>query len=228
MSAIIRPPRTAPLPPVSENTLEGGYLVSHGKAGAFGLFLADPPHVYSRQEYVVIETRRGTDLGTVLCAANANTGRVLRGTRSGRILRAATAEDKARQLLLEQRARLLFEEARHSARNLDTVLEVLDVQILLDGRHAIFQVLTDGMEPTGWIEELESRHSLQVLLENLAHPMESAQESPGCGKPDCGMGGCATCGDGGCSSCGREAVDMRDYFAHLRTKMEAENRVPLL
>ena len=67
-----------------------------------------------------------------------------------------------------------------------------------------------------------------IRLENLSLPKEE-HEHGGCDKPDCGResgGGCSTCSTGGgCSTCGSGKTDLREYFGHLRTKMES--RIPL-
>jgi hypothetical protein len=68
-------------------------------------------------------------------------------------------------------------------------------------------------------------------MHNLALPAQ--EEHGGCGEPNCGRvngGGCTDCATGGgcATGCGTGKADMKDYFAHLRAKMEQRNMTPLL
>jgi cell fate regulator YaaT (PSP1 superfamily) len=212
------------------------YLVSHGKSGAFGRFVADVPMSLERGARVVIRSARGQEIGSVLCPANARHGQYLGESPPGKLLRRTTAED---ELVLVQQAdlsRSIFDDSQKLARQWNLPIEILDVEILLDGSSAILQFLgQEDADFTQFIDALTIRHRVPVHLENLALPQEHHEETHGgCGKPDCGRldggGGCTTCGSdtGGCSSCGGGKVDMKAYFAHLRTKMEERKRTPLL
>jgi len=214
------------------------YLVSHGKSGAFGRFAPVLPLTCRRGERVVIQSRRGLELGSVLCQATSRHAQLLGNAPACDLLRRATPADEAaatRMKLLEQ---ALFDEGRRLVDDLGLALEVLDVEVLLDGQQAIVQHL--GPEQGDWtpfVEALGRRRQIKILLENLAIPpleADVAEEDAhgGCGEPGCGRasgGGCTSCGTGGgCSSCGTGKVDMNAYFAHLRSKMEDSSRRPLL
>ena len=124
----------------------------------------------------------------------------------------------------------LFEACRSWAANVALALEVLDVDLLFDGQHAIVQFIGAEADAERLAPELEKHFKLTLRFENLAVPAPPAEEEHRCDKPDCGRdaGGCTTCSTGGgCSSCGSAKVDMRDYFGHLRTKMETNQRIPL-
>jgi hypothetical protein len=208
------------------------YVVSFGKGGGLGVFTAAEPLALRRGDRVVIGSPRGTEAGTVLCAATIGQARLLGATASGPLLRPLGPDDGARLTGFEQLAQRLFAAARRHAQAERLALEILDVEVLLDGQQAIVQFV--GAEPQldGFAEALERDFDLQIRLENLAQPSETShEEHGGCDKPDCGRsaGGCTTCSTGGgCSSCGSKKVDMRDYFGHLREKMEKNQRQPLL
>jgi cell fate regulator YaaT (PSP1 superfamily) len=208
------------------------YLVSHGKTGVLGRFLAASPELLRRGDCVVIQGDRGLSFGTVLCDATERKVRLLGPVPVGRLLRRADASDEMARTTLVQREQHLFAAARLLADQLAVPMEVLDVELALDGRHVILQYLAPaGCDPTLLLERLGAEHSVEVWLENLAQPViEEAHDHGGCGKPDCGKseGGCSSCGTGGCSSCGSGKVDMGAYFAHLRDKMEKDPRTPLL
>ena len=134
---------------------------------------------------------------------------------------------------MELLGQMLFTEGRRVAGDLGIALEVIDVEVMLDGKQAIIQHLSpEGINATPLVEELARHHHIDILLENLASAPPAAEEAQGCGKPDCGRANGSSCSDcgsgGGCSSCGAGKVDMRAYFSHLRTKMEARQRTSLL
>jgi hypothetical protein len=210
------------------------YLVSYGSSGGFGRFAADEPIACRRGETVVVQSCRGLELGVVLCEATAEHARLLPAAAGGQLLRRATRADEQARQQLRDRERQLFEECRQLVEELNLSLEVLDVELLLDGRQLIVQYLAaDDGEAAALVNKLTGRHDLTVRLENLALPTGLVEEeSGGCGKPGCGRArggsGCSECGSGGgCASCG-SGVDLRAYFAHLRTQMEQHQRRPLL
>lgn len=205
------------------------FVISFGKSGALGVFNAPAPLVLRRGDRVVVRTPRGVELGAVLCAATVRQARLLGATGMGELLRPLAAADAARLPALDRLAQELYAAAREQASA--CLVEVLDVEVLLDGAVAIVQYLGDDTNLDTFAQALESRFAIAVRLENLAQPACAAEEHGGCDKPDCGRGagGCSTCSaGGGCSSCGSGKVDMRDYFAHLRDKMEHHQRRPLV
>jgi hypothetical protein len=208
------------------------YVVSFGKGGGLGVFSAPEPLALRRGDRVVVGSPRGTEAGTVLCAATVAQARLLGATASGPLLRPLGLEDGARLMGYDQLAQRLFEAGRRHAQAERLALEILDVEVLLDGQQAIVQFVGDEPQLDGFAEALERDFDLQIRLENLAQTNASApEEHGGCDKPDCGRnaGGCTTCSTGGgCSSCGSKKVDMRDYFGHLREKMEKNQRRPLV
>ncbi len=214
------------------DTLEAEhYLVSHGKCGGLGNFAASGSCTLRRGDRVVIEGPRGREVGTVLRQANVRQSRLLGVALSGAIVRLLSQDDELdlrQQHALQER---LFAAASQLARSRDLPIEILDVDVLLENR-AIIQFLgVDDAALEAFADHLGRDFGVEIHLENLALATV-AEEPAGCGKPDCGKtdgGGCTTCSTGGgCSSCGSEATDLSPYFAHLRTKMENNQRTPLL
>lgn len=212
------------------------YVVSFGKGGGVGVFTAPEPVPLRRGDRVVVQSPRGIEAGSVLCAATLGQARLLGATAAGPLLRPLGTDDDALLRDLRQRARQLFETARRQAQDECLALEILDAEILMDEQQAILQFVGDEPELDGFAQALEQRFGLQIRLENLAQPSAPAEEveHAGCGKPDCGRaeggeGGCTTCSTGGgCSSCASGSkVDLRDYFGHLREKMQKDQRRPL-
>jgi len=209
------------------------YLVNHGRNGLLGSFEVDQPMALARGARVVIQTARGLEMGTVLCPAGVRQARLLGATSSGTLLRIVTDDDLQSLSILRGREQALFEAGRRWVETLGLPLEIVDVELLLDGRQAWLnfvggETVEMGELPTRLAEE----SGVEVHLENLAIPATKHDEAEhhGCRKPDCGktLGGCSSCGSGGgCSTCGGTKVDLRPYFANLREHMEASPRVAL-
>jgi hypothetical protein len=209
---------------------EDQYIVSHGRNGALGIFTADSPMGLQRGAAVVIQSVRGIELGRVLCAASSRQAQLLATTSHGTLLRVAAPADQVSRGQVEIE---IFEAAKAHVQRAGLNLEILDVEMLLAGDRAIVQFVGEETDVDLLAAELEKPFAIAIRFERLgmAHSDHEGAEAR-CDKPDCGKtggGGCTSCSTGGgCSSCGSGKIDMRDYFAHLRTKMEASNRVPLV
>lgn len=210
------------------------FLVNHGKSGVLGVFTAAEAISLPRGRRVIVRTRRGVEIGTMLGPATFRQASLFGSASRGELLRPANTEDDARRAELTSRAQELFGVARTLADRLALPLAILDVDLLFDGQNAFVQFVGQSDDADRLAAALEAQFRLTVRLENLAAPAEAEhhEDEPGCGKPDCGRtsegGGCTSCASGGgCSTCGAGGVDLRAYFAHLRGQMEANRRIPL-
>src|SRR5262245_57559591 len=117
------------------------YLISHGGSGALGRFAPQPPLECGRGDRVVVESRRGLELGVVLCPVTPRHARLLPDPAVGRLIRRAGAEDEEAARRLRARSHQLFADGRRLAAELRLPIEILDVELLLDGRRAVVQHL---------------------------------------------------------------------------------------
>ena len=184
----------------------------------------------------MLRSHRGVEIGQVLCPATPRHAHFLPNTTVGQLLRPVAAADAAALSQLRDRGALVLEEAARLARKLDLPLEILDVEMLLDGEHAVLHHLRwADVDPRPFVSTLSSTFTLHILLQDLTAPQglfaETEEPGHGCGKENCGQGegGCSSCGTGnGCSTCGSGAPkDMQSYFAGLREQM-GKQRTPLL
>lgn len=208
------------------------YLLSYGTNGDFGRFRPVQPLLCQRGSRAVVRSHRGLEIGVVLCEATEGHAHFLPDSSRGELLRLTTPEDEAHAEQMRRRAAQLFEHARQLAAELNLPLEILDIEVLLDGQHAIIHHLRLAeCDERPLVSSLSREHDLYITLHNLAFP--KAPSAPGCGRPDCGQaagGGCSTCGSGGgCATCGAAAAkDMKVYFARLREQMMQHRRTTLL
>ena len=203
------------------------YLLSYGLAGDFGRFRSAHPLACRRGDRAVVRTHRGLEIGRVLREATARHAHFLPNTTVGPLLRLAGPDDDQAAERMRERGRLLFECARRLTDELALPLEVIDVEVLLDGEHGALHLLRYGeCDVRPFVSGLSREFGLHILLTDLGGPAAPAaeeEEHAGCGREGCGRGagGCSTCGTGGCNSCGAKPDDVREYFAGLREKMES-------
>lgn len=223
-----------PAPAAIATETHDQFIVSFGKIGALGVFTAAEPLMLRRGQAVIVQTSRGVEVGTVLCPATLRQARLLGSTSSGPLLRLVSADDEGRRDGRAEFERHIFETSRAWAERDSLALAILDVDLMFDGAQAVVQFVGNDADTENLAQALEQHFAIAIRLENLAAPMpEEKHEHGGCDRPDCGRtagdGGCTTCGSGGgCSSCSSgKKTDLREYFGHLRTKMETSQRIPL-
>jgi cell fate regulator YaaT (PSP1 superfamily) len=213
---------------------EDEYLVSYGKSGEFARFRPVGSDSFRRGDRVVVRTHQGLEMGLVLCPANIGHAPFLSRTSRGELLRRVTEEDEQAVEETRRRGRQIFDDGRRLAGELGLPLEILDVELLLDGQQAIIHhIRREECDFRPLVSTLSKKYDVLVTMQNLALP--KTEESIGCGKPDCGQvnggGGCTSCGtNGGCGTCGK-GVKKEDVAAHLlalRQMMESRARTSLL
>src|SRR5262245_29808138 len=119
MSIPIPRPLAPPFPSRTLPARQTEYLVSHGKSGAFALFVADVPMWLERGDRVVIVSSRGQEVGSVLCPANSRHGQYLPDSPPGKLMRPATADDELALARLADLCQAIFAESRELAERLD-------------------------------------------------------------------------------------------------------------
>lgn len=201
------------------------FLLSYGAGGDLGRFRAAEGLSCRRGDLVVVGTRRGIELATVLCPARDGHARLLPDPHVGELLRLATFEDghTAEERLRDSQR--LFEDSRRLAAELKLPLEILDAEILLDGGHAIlYHLCATACATELLVNRLAREHGFRVSLHDLAlpAPAEEEHEHGGCGAENCGKGGCGSCGSGSCSTCG-----MARRTAVNHPEPETERRINL-
>jgi hypothetical protein len=206
------------------NSLE--YLVGYGVAGDFGRFRAAAPLACRRGDRTVVRTHRGLEIGRVLREAAPRHAAFLPNTTVGQLLRLAGPDDDAAARRLDGRGLALLDRGRRLADEMSLPLELLDVEVLLDGRHAALHHLRwAACDVRPFVAALAREFDLHILLADVGRPAadeEPEDEHAGCGREGCGGGNCGSCGaGGGCGSCGTAAPeDVRAHFAGLREQME--------
>jgi hypothetical protein len=165
----------------------------------------------------VVLSPRGVEVGRVLRQATPGLARHLPNTTLGQLLRVCGPDDERQAQAQRDRGTRLLDRAAALAGELGLPLDFFDVEVLLDGAHAVLhQVRAAACDVRPLVSTLSREFDLQVSLADLAAP---AEEEHGCGS--CGSGGCGSCGSGGCGSCGSASPrEVQEYFAGLRQEMD--------
>jgi cell fate regulator YaaT (PSP1 superfamily) len=208
------------------------YLASFGLTGEFGRFRTATPLGLHRGERVVVRGPRGVEIAEVMRPATPRHAHFLPNTSVGQLLRRLTPADEQNESAMRLRAQQLFERGGQLAAELGLPLTLLDVEVLLDGEHAVLhQLRAEDADVRPFVSTLSREFDMHVTLIDLSRDREGAaleenDDDHGCGRPDCGQredGGCSTCGSGGCGTCGSgQPKDMKLYFAQLREQMERQ------
>jgi hypothetical protein len=217
---------------------EHEYLVAYGVGGEFGRFRSVRPLPYARGDRVVVRTHRGIESGRVLRATAEGHARFLPNTTVGQLLRPFEGSDARTERDLLERGSAVWSRAAALADAMGLPLEVLDVEVLLDGEHVVLHHLRGAeCDVRPFVSTLSREFALHILVADLTQQgnptlNETADSEHGCGScgsdGSCGSGGgCGSCGSGGCGSCAAEAPPVSSQFAALRDQME-QQRTPLL
>lgn len=205
------------------------YLLSYGRAGDFGPFQAEEPVLCRRGDRLVVRSPRGQEIGVVMRDASDMHLGSLAHKSVGQILRQVTPGDEELARRMTQRSQRLFDEGRQLAADLNLSMEIVDAEILLDGRQAVLHYVGwgDG-DRRSLLDTLSERYRLVVTLHDLVLPTEEepAEEiAGGCGSEGCGQGagGCGSCSSGGCGTCSSQHKAMPTELPPLQPK-----RVPLV
>ena len=160
-----------------------------------------------RGDRLVVRSHRGQEIGTVMRQANAGHTEFLEDRFVGLVLRKASTNDLELADRMRTRSSHIFEDARCFAAEFALPLEILDAEVMLDGRQAILHHLRWAeCDSRPLMDAVSERYHLLVSLHDMALPKTPQEaEKGGCGEPNCGGGNCGSCSTGGCGSCGDHA-----------------------
>lgn len=210
------------------------WLVTHGVAKYLLACVSEVNETFERNETVVVRTRRGLEIGTVLGLAETNV--TSRQGRPGKIIRRTNLDDQSlfeNQGSLAERVR---EQAQRYIDEKELPLVFLESEILLEGEECILHTLVWGTcSIDGILRQLQEYFGVTVRILDIS--TQPKEESGGCETCGSESGGCSSCGTeskGGCStgSCSKgkvkSAEELTGYFRNLRDQLEQNpQRLPL-
>jgi cell fate regulator YaaT (PSP1 superfamily) len=174
------------------------YLLTYGKQREFARFRTADMRSCRRGERFVIESPRGLEIGTVLRKLEQDPYQLLEEAFVGRIVRALTDADEAAARVSRERADHLFQFSRQAVSELHLPLDIVDAEVLLEGRGILHLLRWAECNSRSLLDRLGDEFRFSIRLNDLA--ATQSDELPTCGS-GCGSGGCGECGHGGCSTC---------------------------
>ena len=163
------------------------YLVSYGTAGDFSRFRAVSAHPYHRGDRVIVRSYQGLEIGVVMCPALPDHALYLSDRSMGELLRPVNDDDERTAVALRERGQHLFQEAQRLVGELKLPVEILDVEVLFDGKQAIIQHLRqEQCDYRPMVSALAKKYDMLLIMQNLVLPAVVGEEEHGCGRPDCG------------------------------------------
>jgi len=216
--------------PVAPST--SAWLITHGVAKYLLSCFSEGSETFERHDTVIVRTRRGLELGTVL--GLAETGITTKQGRLGKIIRRANLDD---QSLFENQGSLA-ERVREQAQNYVDAkglpLVFLESELLLEGEECILHTLVWGTcSIDGILQQLQEHFGITVRILDIS--TQPKEESGGCETCGSESGGCSSCGTeskGGCStgSCSKgkvkSAEELTGYFRNLSDQLSHRVALP--
>src|SRR5689334_5925688 len=117
------------------------YLASFGLSGEFGRFRTTIPLHLRRGERVVVRGARGVEIAEVLRPATSRHAQFLPNTSVGQLLRRLSPADEHSEDAMRLRSQQIFDRGGELAAEMGLPLILLDVEVLLDGEHAVLHQL---------------------------------------------------------------------------------------
>ena len=168
------------------------HLVRVGAMGQVGRFAAVDAVRYPRHSRVIVRTRRGLEIGSVLAEPDdRDDGRAFA---DGEILRGMTVEDDLLEARLEKHRHEAYEACVSLLAEQQLSAALVDVEHLFDGQGLFFYFLGDvppvveaytGRLAEAYETKVQFRKFTDTLIEGCG---------PGCGTEEAkGQGGCESC-----------------------------------
>jgi cell fate regulator YaaT (PSP1 superfamily) len=172
------------------------HLVRVGAMGQIGRFAAVDALRYPRHCRVVVRTRRGLEIGSVLSPPDDsdNAADDVRSFPDGELLRGMTIEDELLQARLESHRHQAYEACARMLTEDRVPAVLVDVEHLFDGQGLFFYFLGElpqeverltGRLAEAYEAKVQFRKFTETLIEGCG---------PGCGTEEAkGQGGCESC-----------------------------------
>jgi len=173
------------------------YLVRYGAMGWAGRFGSVDRIECSHGDRVVVQTRRGVEIGEVLAGpVDGETGHVDGENHqpTGEVLRRLTSEDEQRcENTPQDDVSSMFDQCRALLSDRQVDVEVIDCERLFDGESIVIYFLGDESSQMQSIaEELGNQWRAKVLFAPVVEPAAAPHGSGGCSSGGCSGGGCGS------------------------------------
>ncbi|NIL99274.1 MAG: signal peptidase, partial [Planctomycetales bacterium] len=104
------------------------YVVRYGALRHLGVFSTSRNESYQRGMAVVVRTKRGLDLGDLLCEATERAVQDLTDSTGGQILREVRADDRREMSRIRNQERKVWEYCLQKVKELEVPMKPVDVE----------------------------------------------------------------------------------------------------
>ncbi|PQO31191.1 signal peptidase [Blastopirellula marina] len=164
------------------------YIIRYGAMRFLGVFSARAKDEYNRDDQVIIRTKRGLEVGDVLCEATDEAVKQLTDPAFGSIMRAMSEEDVKQTEHMVGDALREEETVRRVIREMNLPMQLVDVEHLFGGERIIVYYLAES--------RVDFRELVKALASELQTRIEMRQigvrdeakllaDYGDCGKPVC-------------------------------------------
>ncbi len=140
------------------------YIVRYGSMRLLGVFSSRTKDEFDRDEKVIVRTKRGLEVGQVLCEATNQAVAQLRDPIYGTIMRTMSPEDESQVLHMVADSKSEMEICRRVIAQLGLPMQLVDVEHLFGGERIIVYYLA------------ESRVDFRELVKTLASELQTRIE----------------------------------------------------
>ncbi|MEJ5277297.1 MAG: regulatory iron-sulfur-containing complex subunit RicT [Thermogemmata sp.] len=164
------------------------WIVRHGAMHLHGVFTPVADLAVQRGAAVVVQTERGTELGTALCPATAAAVEQIPDPTEGELLRLATPADQAKAQEHQARRRQDYDDAARLILQHHLPMQLVDVEWLLGEERVIFYFLAEQRVDFRELVKSMARHfrkRIELRQIGVRDEARLLADYGDCGKPVC-------------------------------------------
>lgn len=164
------------------------YVVRYGIMRSLGVLSVRGSSSYGRGEQVVARTKRGLEIGEVLCEANPEAVPDANGMEQGEILRKMTANDANELAHIDSEAGSEFQKCREYVQRLGLDMNLVDIERVFGGERIIIYYLSeDRVDFRELVRQLAKEFQTRIEMRQIGVRDEAKllADYGDCGKPVC-------------------------------------------
>ena len=165
------------------------YVVRYGAMRSLGvLTVRGKDRRYRRGDRVIARTKRGLEVGEVLCEAQADALATAKDMEQGEILREMSSNDANELAHIEQQTGKEFETCREHVRRLGLEMDLVDIEHVFGGERIVVYYLSEGrVDFRELVRQLAREFQTRIEMRQIGVRDEAKllADYGDCGKPVC-------------------------------------------
>jgi cell fate regulator YaaT (PSP1 superfamily) len=165
------------------------YVVRHGRMRSLSVLnVQGRDKTYQPGQQVVARTKRGLEVGEVLCEANKDTIAQLNDAESGEILRSMTSNDSNEAAHMEDQAGKEFTTCQEYVKKLKLSMDLVDIEHVFGGERIVVYYLAENrVDFRELVRQLAKEFQTRIEMRQIGVRDEARllADFGDCGKPVC-------------------------------------------